>query len=138
MGLETGIHTEKYQDPEAPIMVAGLSRVEGWGDNRARAPPGALTVAEGRDAESWLQITAGRVNMRPSADTKLVGLSDRTDGDDQEELKLEPERTGQRAPSTVSTLHSDYYPLLDEASKAKLSDTHEEGEWREPLFLPPC
>lgn len=64
MGSETGIHTRRYQEPEIPVVVTGLSRVEGQGETRTGAPLGALTGAEGRDAKNWLRITAGRVGTR--------------------------------------------------------------------------
>lgn len=85
MGSETGIHTKRYQEPEDPVRVTGLSRMEGQGETRTGAALGALTVAEERDAESWLRITTGRVGMRFSSDTKLTEFSDKMDGDDQEE-----------------------------------------------------
>lgn len=44
---------KKYQKPEVPVMVAELSRVEGWGDTKARAPPRVIRVVERRDAERW-------------------------------------------------------------------------------------
>lgn len=58
--LETGNRIKKYQEPEAPTVVAGFSRAEGWGDTRANTPPVVITVVEWREAESWLRITAGR------------------------------------------------------------------------------
>lgn len=66
-------------------MVTVLSRVEGHGETRPEAPLGAITAAEGRDAESWLQITALRVDTSFSSDTKLTGFSDKMDRDDQKE-----------------------------------------------------
>lgn len=79
MGSKTGIHTKRYQEPELPVRVTGLSRMEGQGESRMGAPLGALTVAEERDAESWLRVTTGRVGMRFSLDTKLTEFSDKMD-----------------------------------------------------------
>lgn len=46
-----------------------------WGETRTGALPGASTIGEGRDAESWLQSVAGRVNGRSSSDTESLGVS---------------------------------------------------------------
>lgn len=65
-------------------MVTVSSRVEGRGETRPRAPFRPLQQ-QGRDAESRLQITVVRVDKNFSSDTKLMGFSDKMDGDGQEE-----------------------------------------------------
>lgn len=86
MGSDTGIHTKRYQEPGVPAVETGLSKVEGRGETRAGAPLGAITVAEGRDAESWLQIAAETVGTRFRSDTKSAKFIDKMAGDDQEEV----------------------------------------------------
>lgn len=78
----------------------------GGGGGPGQGPPGAITVAEGRDAESWFRIATERVDTRFSSDTKSTGLSDQMGGDDQEVTKVFTERTGEMFLS-ASDLYSD-------------------------------
>lgn len=64
---------QKVSGARSPRHVTGLGRVE-WGRKLGQGPLGAITVAEGRDAESWLGITAGRIDMRFHSDIKSTGF----------------------------------------------------------------
>lgn len=103
---ETGILTKRYQEPEVPIMMTGLLRRERV-ESRAGAPLGAITVAVGRDAESWVQVTAGRLDTRFRSDTKSTGFSDKRGGMTKKYLKDVYGKDWQMVLSG-SNLHSDY------------------------------
>lgn len=78
----------KVSGARSPRHVTGLWRVES-GRKLGQGPLGGITVAEGRDAASWLGITAGRIDTKFCSDTESTGFSNQMDRDDQEEVTTE-------------------------------------------------